>query len=270
MESPPAVLTPFQIAVATLFFSLPESDGFLLAGGAALENAAAKRGWAIRRIHDSDTFCRLMIAGADNLLVDLALDSPPNLPPAASLAGPTFGLEELAGRKLLASSTAPRPATSPTSSFSRSATLSTSFSKPRHRSTPASIRRSWRRCSALLRDSTTATSRSPPTSLQSCAGSSTTGNSDYSRDQPARTRPDVSLLRIPVVLRPGNAGAGRLGQSIVRCTDAMIARSALAAHDVNVRSHNPWQQRARLHHRYGASATASPPERIATSRWDPG
>ena len=81
---------------------MPESDGFLLAGGAALENAAAKRGWAIRRIHDSDTFCRLMIAGADNLLVDLALDSPPNLPPAASLAGPTFGLEELAGRKLLA------------------------------------------------------------------------------------------------------------------------------------------------------------------------
>jgi len=36
------------------------------------------------------------------LLVDLALDSPPNLPPSSSVAGPTFGLEELAGRKLLA------------------------------------------------------------------------------------------------------------------------------------------------------------------------
>lgn len=133
MESSPAGLTPFQITVATLFFSLPESDGFLLAGGAALaaqhlttrpthdldlftragrssvaaardafENAAADRGWSIRRIRDSDTFCRIMVTGVDNLLVDLALDSPPNLPPAASIAGPTFGLEELAGRKLLA------------------------------------------------------------------------------------------------------------------------------------------------------------------------
>ena len=66
------------------------------------ENAAAERGWSIQRIRDSATFCRLMVTGDDNLLVDLALDSPPNLPPAASLAGPTFGLEELAGRKLLA------------------------------------------------------------------------------------------------------------------------------------------------------------------------
>jgi len=30
------VLTEFQIAVARLFFSLPEAEGFLLAGGAAL------------------------------------------------------------------------------------------------------------------------------------------------------------------------------------------------------------------------------------------
>jgi hypothetical protein len=129
----PAGLTPFQIAVADQFFSLPESDGFLLAGGAALaaqhltsrpthdlvlftragrgtvpgardafENAAAERGWSIRRIRDGDTFCRLVVTGDEDLLLDLALDSPPNLPPAASIAGPTFGLEELAGRKLLA------------------------------------------------------------------------------------------------------------------------------------------------------------------------
>lgn len=132
MESTPA-LTTFQIAVATLFFSLPESDGFLLAGGAALaaqhlttrpthdldlftraghgsvvaardafENAVAERGWSIQRIRYGDTFSRLVVTGDEDLLVDLALDSPPNMPPAASIAGPTFGLEELAGRKLLA------------------------------------------------------------------------------------------------------------------------------------------------------------------------
>ena len=133
MEPPPAGLTPFQVAVADLFFSLPESDGFLLAGGAALaaqhlttrptqdldlftragrgtvpaarnafENAAASRGWSVRRIRNSDTFCRLVVTGEDDLLVDLALDSPPKLPPETSIAGPTFALEELAGRKLLA------------------------------------------------------------------------------------------------------------------------------------------------------------------------
>ena len=104
MEPPPAGLTPFQVAVADLFFSLPESDGFLLAGGAALaaqhlttrptqdldlftragrgtvpaarnafENAAASRGWSVRRIRNSDTFCRLVVTGDDDLLVDLVL-----------------------------------------------------------------------------------------------------------------------------------------------------------------------------------------------------
>lgn len=133
MRESPASLTPFQIAVAELFFSLPESDGFLLAGGAALaahhlttrptqdldlftrtgrstvpvardafETAAAERGWSVRRIRDGDTFCRLVVTGAEDLLVDLALDSPPTLPPATSIAGPTFALEELAGRKLIA------------------------------------------------------------------------------------------------------------------------------------------------------------------------
>jgi hypothetical protein len=98
VASLPAGLTPFQIAVADLFFSLPESDGFLLAGGAALaaqhlttrptqdldlftragrstvaaardafENATAERGWSIRRIRDSDTFCRLVVTGDEDL-----------------------------------------------------------------------------------------------------------------------------------------------------------------------------------------------------------
>jgi Nucleotidyl transferase AbiEii toxin, Type IV TA system len=133
MNSPGAGLTPFQIAVAELFFSLPESSGFLLAGGAALaaqhltnrathdldlftrsgrttvpaardafELAAASHGWSVRRVRDDVTFCRLVVSGEETLLVDLALDAPPHLPPSQSIAGPTFGLEELAGRKLLA------------------------------------------------------------------------------------------------------------------------------------------------------------------------
>jgi hypothetical protein len=81
-------LTVFQTEVARLFFALPESKGFLLAGGAALlaqhltarptedldfftaperghvpaacaalEAAARDRGWSTERIHDGDTFC---------------------------------------------------------------------------------------------------------------------------------------------------------------------------------------------------------------------
>ena len=126
-------LTPFQIAVAELFFSLPESDGFLLAGGAALaaqeltrrptrdldlfthvgrgtvpaardalRDAARARGWDVRLLRDGDSFCRLVIAGPEDLLVDLAVDAPPSTPSATSSVGPTFGLEELAGRKLIA------------------------------------------------------------------------------------------------------------------------------------------------------------------------
>lgn len=133
MDTSTSGLTPYQITVAELFFSLPESDGFLLAGGAALaaqhltsrpthdldlftragrstvpaarkafETAARERGWSTRRIRDGDTFCRLLVSGDEELLIDLAVDSPPNLPPSLSVAGPTFGLEELAGRKLLA------------------------------------------------------------------------------------------------------------------------------------------------------------------------
>lgn len=45
-------LTAFQIAVAQLFFSLPESDGFLLAGGAAL----AAQALTARPTRDLDLF----------------------------------------------------------------------------------------------------------------------------------------------------------------------------------------------------------------------
>jgi hypothetical protein len=127
-------LSAFQLEVARLFFALPASRGFLLAGGAALlaqhlttrptedldfftapegghvlaardalEAAARQRGWSAQRIHDSDTFCRMVIRGADaGVLVDLAVNAPPDLPASATAAGPTLAPEELAGHKLLA------------------------------------------------------------------------------------------------------------------------------------------------------------------------
>jgi Nucleotidyl transferase AbiEii toxin, Type IV TA system len=127
-------LSAFQLEVARLFFALPASKGFLLAGGAALlaqhltarptedldfftspergqvptardalETAAYQRGWATQRIHESDAFCRIVIRSADaGVLVDLAVNAPPDLPASATPAGPTLAPEELAGHKLLA------------------------------------------------------------------------------------------------------------------------------------------------------------------------
>jgi hypothetical protein len=132
-DDPGSLLTAFQIEVAQLFFSLPASGGFLLAGGGALLAqglttrptqdldfftqpdagdvglardqflaAASERGWDIDRVQDGDTFCRLLVHGPEDLLVDLALDSAPGRPASASIAGPTFAPDELAGRKVIA------------------------------------------------------------------------------------------------------------------------------------------------------------------------
>lgn len=129
----PLGLTAFQVQVAQLFFSLPASTGLLLAGGAALaaqhltarptrdldfftgpgagdvalaaaafEVEVSARGWSTHRIHDTATFCRIVVTGPENLLVDVALDAAPSRPPTASVVGPTFDLEELAGRKVIA------------------------------------------------------------------------------------------------------------------------------------------------------------------------
>jgi predicted nucleotidyltransferase component of viral defense system len=127
-------LSAFQLEVTQLFFALPASRGFLLAGGAALlaqhltarptedldfftapgrghvltardalEAAARERGWSTQRIHDSGTFCRMIIRSADaEILVDLAINAPPDLPASVTSAGPTLAPEELAGHKLLA------------------------------------------------------------------------------------------------------------------------------------------------------------------------
>lgn len=126
-------LTEFQREVARLFFSLPESDGYLLAGGAALVaseltarptqdldlfahapidsvrtgrdallGAISARGWTATTIRDTTTFCRLVIHGPEDLLVDLAVDSKPTSPPTVTMLGPTLAPVELAARKLLA------------------------------------------------------------------------------------------------------------------------------------------------------------------------
>jgi predicted nucleotidyltransferase component of viral defense system len=84
------------------FFTAPE-HGHVLAARDALEAAARDSGWSAQRIHDSDTFCRMVIRSADaGVLVDLAVNAPPDLPASATPAGPTLAPEELAGHKLLA------------------------------------------------------------------------------------------------------------------------------------------------------------------------
>lgn len=131
---PDEVLTTFQRAVLEVFFSLPESSGYVLAGGAglvavglstrptqdldvfgadlqvgvgpaadALEAACRSNRWTTERIRDHQTFRRLVVhAGDDELLVDVAVDSPPLNPPTITALGPTYAPEELAARKVLA------------------------------------------------------------------------------------------------------------------------------------------------------------------------
>ena len=84
------------------FFTAPDR-GHVPAARDALEAAARKQGWATERIHDSDTFCRLVIrSDTAEVVTDLAVDTPPDFPASSTAAGPTLAPEELAGRKLLA------------------------------------------------------------------------------------------------------------------------------------------------------------------------
>ena len=126
-------LSDFQVEVTRLFFSLSSSEGFLLAGGGALlaagltnrptqdldffgapddvdvvatrddfERAVRARGWRCDRIQVTSNFARLRVSGTDEVVVDLAIDVPAGRPPFITVVGPTFDLEELAGRKLCA------------------------------------------------------------------------------------------------------------------------------------------------------------------------
>jgi len=123
----------FQIEVAQMFFSLPASDGFLLAGGGALLasgltsrptqdldffgekgrvnvgemseqflKAVEVRGWECDVLQSDAFFVRLHVKGTDEVLVDIAIDVAAQYPPQFSILGPTFNHEELGGRKLLA------------------------------------------------------------------------------------------------------------------------------------------------------------------------
>jgi len=56
----------------------------------------------VTEIQFSDSFARLVVTDDESLVVDIAIDSPAIAPVHLSLAGPTFALDELAGRKLLA------------------------------------------------------------------------------------------------------------------------------------------------------------------------
>jgi hypothetical protein len=124
-------LTSVQLELAHVFFALDASNGFVLAGGAALlaseltsrptedldffqsapsvvrardelEAAAINRGWRVKRIRDHESFSRLQIDASETVLVDLCMDSPPIRTPVITVAGPTFAPDELAGRKVVA------------------------------------------------------------------------------------------------------------------------------------------------------------------------
>ncbi|MDJ0360816.1 hypothetical protein [Rhodococcus sp. H29-C3] len=126
--------TAFQVRIARLFFTLPASGGFLLAGGATLvaQNLSVRptrgfgllhqQGWVVKCVSrgmnskllpsasagGSSVFRTLrpsaacFVHGDEDLLMDLALDSVPGMPATASVVGPTFAPEELAGRKVVA------------------------------------------------------------------------------------------------------------------------------------------------------------------------
>ena len=124
----------FQVAVARIFFGLKASEGYVVAGGAGLLaselinrptqdldffthipietvirardaflEALTERGWTATVLVDAPTFCRMHVQDRDDeVLVDLALDSPPKSAPTVTLLGPTLVPLELASRKLLA------------------------------------------------------------------------------------------------------------------------------------------------------------------------
>jgi Nucleotidyl transferase AbiEii toxin, Type IV TA system len=132
---PPTSLTPIQVTATRLFFSLPQSAGFAVAGGAALiaqglihrptrdvdlflldadastlakaaasfEAAIDNLGWSHARAIDQHDFIRLEISDdRERLIVDLGRDSPAAEPVDTTDLGPTLSPRDLAARKTLA------------------------------------------------------------------------------------------------------------------------------------------------------------------------
>jgi len=116
-----AGLSEFQIELANVFFSLPESAGFLLAGGGALiaqgivprptedldfftarhlgdveaasdalADAVVTHGWTLELLRSGPDFRRWTITGPETVLVDLAVDGPATGTPVITIAGPAF------------------------------------------------------------------------------------------------------------------------------------------------------------------------------------
>lgn len=131
----PGPLTSLQVQATGLFFSLPNSAGFAVAGGAALiarglihrptrdvdlflveaggstlaaavaafELAMDHQGWSHTRALDQQDFVRLAITdGPDSLVIDLGRDSPPAEAADSTDLGPTLSSRDLAARKTLA------------------------------------------------------------------------------------------------------------------------------------------------------------------------
>ncbi len=126
-------LTPFQAEVARRFFALPESKGYLLAGGGALlASGLSSRptrdldfagtpglaavdhlaeqfmrqclacDWTVEAIQVEGDFARVLVSHVESLVVDIVLDSPAVLAPITTEVGPVFAGLELAARKLSA------------------------------------------------------------------------------------------------------------------------------------------------------------------------
>lgn len=83
------------------FFTQPDASDVSPAKDQFLA-AASERGWDVELVQEAGTFCRLLVHGPEDLLVDLALDSAPGRPASASIVGPTFAPDEIAGRKVIA------------------------------------------------------------------------------------------------------------------------------------------------------------------------
>lgn len=131
----PGPLTQLQVQATQLFFSLPASAGFAVAGGAALiarglirrptqdvdlflldasdssvaaavaafEKAIDRQGWSHSRAIDQQDFVRLTIADCqETLVIDLGRDSPAAEAIDDTDLGPTLSSRDLAARKTLA------------------------------------------------------------------------------------------------------------------------------------------------------------------------
>ena len=129
-----SALRGLQRNALAVFFSMPESDGFLLTGAsamivaglvdrptndidlamspqhgsiplaaAAFRTAATEIGWQIETDLETPTFCRLLIRAEDDVVdMDLVQDSPPTAPTVETSVGPSLGPDDLVARKTLA------------------------------------------------------------------------------------------------------------------------------------------------------------------------